>query len=216
MQVLLTTQNLICFPEHFKESLTKEGTEYRTFITLVLSLHLSFFLFAFFFLGLFLLALRQLFYAYLAYYIYLTLSRLVSVVYLVVVAVGVAFGCLEMLGVGVEGAIGFFSYLGMNAMQAYGCYIIGRKLMKYTYSLQRPQSKKILEVSSEYHSDSYESASSSNEEDEEKKPITMKEIGSKVKETVMEAALKKALEKQIKEVRERLEQPSVMPSDAKR
>ena len=53
--------------------------------------------------------------------------------------------------------------------------------MKYTYSLQRPQSKKILEVSSEYHSDSYESASSSNEEDEEKKPITMKEIGSKVK-----------------------------------
>ena len=88
--------------------------------------------------------------------------------------------------------------------------------MKYTYSLQRPQSKKILEVSSEYHSDSYESASSSNEEDEEKKPITMKEIGSKVKETVMEAALKKALEKQIKEVRERLEQPSVMPSDAKR
>eukprot|EP00347_Sterkiella_histriomuscorum_P011116 403373698 len=129
-----TTQRVMCLPDTYKKSPTKEGDEFRFYVQIALILHLLFALTSLFSIT-FSLMLRQVLYLYLTYYIYMTLSRLATVVYVIIAGLGVMWGSLDMFGASVEGAREFFLYVLVNMVSGYMVYIIARKMMKYTYSL---------------------------------------------------------------------------------
>ena len=73
----------------------------------------------------------------------MTLSRLATVVYVIIAGLGVMWGSLDMFGASVEGAREFFLYVLVNMVSGYMVYIIARKMMKYTYSLSNKNKRLI-------------------------------------------------------------------------
>ena len=138
-----TTQTIMCLPNHYKKSQTKEGDEFRFYIQIALALHLIFSVLSLFLMVTFFLSVRQALYTYLAYYIFMTLSRLATVLYVFVLAVGLMYGVLDMFSVlGLEGGMrAFFMYVLINLAQGYLCWVVARKMMKYTYSLNELNKK---------------------------------------------------------------------------
>ena len=126
---------LICMPHKMSKSKNKEGEKFRSILAFFLLIHILFIVIAFVFVSFFL-GFKQLAFAYLMYCAYMTLSRLITVLYIVLVVVGSVYGLSDMWTIR-TGGIGLLLYVTILSIQMFGVYFIGRRMIEYSGALSR-------------------------------------------------------------------------------
>ncbi|CDW85613.1 UNKNOWN [Stylonychia lemnae] len=140
-----TAQGFQFIPTRFKKSETKEGSDFRWWVTFFLFLHVGFICLALTFIKFFL-VLFQLLYIYFCYFTCMTLSRLVGVAYLLSIIGGGIYGIYDLFDF--KSNYGFESmilYIGILVVQAFGFFFIGRSMINYTKSLNQPAHQPLIE-----------------------------------------------------------------------
>ncbi|CDW88507.1 UNKNOWN [Stylonychia lemnae] len=192
-----TTSTFLCVPTNQKKPETEEGKSFRTVIFLFMILHVIFSFGSFFLIFGMMLTFRQVIYIYLCFYIYMTLSSIMTVIYSLLVLFGAAYGMVDMFSNSYEGAQAFFIYMALNLLNGYQAIHAFQKMREYSDSKQQKNKKQISQQGNE-DDESDDDDESSDEEDPKAKALKLK---IELQQKLIEESIAKHMKEQLKQLK---------------